>query len=594
MPTQWYNQQGPAAIPHSQGPMNQMHHSRFHHGGVGAPAMNPAHSQAYHHRNPPPMTRPPFTASAPSYNTADRPALGHAAANQNKGVPAMKTPAGVPPHGHFNQGRGVRPMGLYPMPPRNNSHLIRPNPRGPTMQRHHPMGPHGTIGQPQGNVANSHFRNISNGSGRGAILPNRAHVPHHFGGSHHMVQTHHMHQRGPHHRGLPMGGAPHYHGATSARSGVGVHYHGHVHPEQKFQRVPSRNSQSSPTSTSIDHGALRQTPSPPPAPPTMTTSASRAETKTSESPAMVERVVSEDSISPTASTTSNPLQERHPNQMEAKTEAASILLQLGSMLKKTDTSQYQDTATPAPAVSPSNTVPDCIEESKSCDRSEMTDESSPDLTSEPSNDSADTTGTVESDFPALIPENYPKRLALPFDESKLNSLHCYLRSELLEIFVVERSQTKSPTHSPGSSVGRVGLRCVHCAISRKQREDRDEAPMAVFYPKSIAEIYRLVTSWQRCHLRKCRSLPPSVRAQWQALRDSDKSRGKTHYWVTSAKQIGLVDCVSRAGGVRFRPDAIASSSPKSGAPADSIESSETKATAGTDSAMDEASVVRTD
>jgi len=38
------------------------------------------------------------------------------------------------------------------------------------------------------------------------------------------------------------------------------------------------------------------------------------------------------------------------------------------------------------------------------------------------------------------------------------------------------------------------------------------------------------------------------------LRDNDKSRGKTHYWVTSAKQIGLMDCQSRAGGIRFTPD----------------------------------------
>lgn len=170
-----------------------------------------------------------------------------------------------------------------------------------------------------------------------------------------------------------------------------------------------------------------------------------------------------------------------------------------------------------------------------------------------------------------VPKNYPSRLAMPNDEAKLNSLHCFLRSELLEIFVVERSSSKSPTHSPGSSVGRVGLRCVFCAMARKRNAVnltgeaardhdltssscslyRDEAPMAVFYPKSIAEVYRLVTSWQRCHLRKCRNLPPDIRAKWTLLRENDKSRGKTHYWITSAKEIGLVDCQSRAGGIRF-------------------------------------------
>jgi len=78
--------------------------------------------------------------------------------------------------------------------------------------------------------------------------------------------------------------------------------------------------------------------------------------------------------------------------------------------------------------------------------------------------------------------------------------------------------------------------------------------MAVFYPKSIAEIYRLVTSWQRCHLRKCKNIPPAARTRWENLRATDRSRGKTHYWVTSAKQIGLMDCQSRAGGIRFAPD----------------------------------------
>jgi hypothetical protein len=197
----------------------------------------------------------------------------------------------------------------------------------------------------------------------------------------------------------------------------------------------------------------------------------------------------------------------------------------------------------------------------------------PDLTSEPSTDSIDsesnignkpvstsTSSTVskqfvESDFPCAVPDRYPTRLALPCDRDKLNTLHCFLRSELLEIFVVSKSFRKSPCHSPSSSVGRVGLRCVHCAMLRgSRREDREDAPMAVFYPKSIAEIYRLVTSWQRCHLRKCKNVPPAARTRWQQLRETDRSRGKTHYWVTSAKQIGLMDCQSRAGGIRFAPD----------------------------------------
>lgn len=208
-----------------------------------------------------------------------------------------------------------------------------------------------------------------------------------------------------------------------------------------------------------------------------------------------------------------------------------------------------------------------------------------------------------------VPENYPTRLALPNDEAKLNSLHCFLRSELLEIFVVERSANKSPTHSPGSSVGRVGLRCVFCAMSRKRSlaaaegtegaeaisttsstHRCDEAPMAVFYPKSIAEIYRLVTSWQRCHLRKCRNLPPDIRSKWTLLRENDKSRGKTHYWITSAKEIGLIDCQSRAGGIRFCTGTgsalkATKSSPAANVNAGSFTSSDTSPSASSDAAL---------
>jgi hypothetical protein len=186
----------------------------------------------------------------------------------------------------------------------------------------------------------------------------------------------------------------------------------------------------------------------------------------------------------------------------------------------------------------------------------------------------------------MVPLNYPKRLALPNDAVKLNSLHCLIRSELLEIFVIEPSSLKNTRHiyAPSSSVGRVGLRCVHCAMARRKFQEtnlekqdasngpsgmtgdsmyseptdgsniarEDEAPMAVFYPKSIAEIYRLITSWQRCHLRKCKNVPPPVRAEWNERRVTDKTRGKTNYWVTSSKEIGMIDCTSRAGGIRFR------------------------------------------
>ena len=155
---------------------------------------------------------------------------------------------------------------------------------------------------------------------------------------------------------------------------------------------------------------------------------------------------------------------------------------------------------------------------------------------------------------------FPTRLALPDDENKLNSMHCFLRAELLELFVVESKPSKKDElpkvkdYVVGSSCGRVGLRCIHCAHARKMHGSDGEAPMAVFYPKSISELYRLVTSWQRVHLRKCRNLPPTVHDTYSELKKNDKTRGKTQYWVTSARELGLVDCRSKAGGIRFTPE----------------------------------------
>lgn len=154
-----------------------------------------------------------------------------------------------------------------------------------------------------------------------------------------------------------------------------------------------------------------------------------------------------------------------------------------------------------------------------------------------------------NEFPCKVPDHYPTRLSLPYDISKLNSLHCFLRSELIEIFCVTKSKSnqKSPCHSPGSSVGRVGLRCVHCAIVRdsfRQQQDRDRAAnnrpaMAVFYPKSLSEIYRLVTSWQRCHLRKCRNVPPPARAEEKQIIGS-LQHSKSASWIVIQVEVEFV------------------------------------------------------
>lgn len=588
MTTQWYSQQGQAtgATNHSQS--HQMHHNGFHHSGAADPgaAVNGAQHHQGFHRSAPQIVRPPSaasTSSASSYTTAHGSTSGKGLnhdidQNQNQGIPpTMNAPPGVGVggvhHRHSLQG-GLHPTnGRYPMPQHNNgaaTHLIRPIPRGPMHARQlHQIPPS--------------VRNMPNSVGHHDPSHNR-HPQ--FGANRFHPQDYHgrympMNQSTPYHNGGPRNGSYPY-PASLHHTAMQRQQQQHLfsHKLAQFQR-----NLDSPETTAIDHQALSRSPSPPPPPP----QSNERKLTQSESPPTVGRVVSSES-----SVGANPLQERKNLQEEYRpqsskkmntqedptADAASILLQLGAMMKKDGTAtsvtkekdshsnegntaenrkpQQSKFLSHSPFPRPSSNISLGLTASHSSDRSEITQFSAPDLTSKPSTESTE----VESEFPAPIPENYPKRLALPYDDSKLNSLHCFLRSELLEVFAVEKSNNKSPTHSPGSSVGRVGLRCVHCALVHRQKDARDEAPMAVFYPKSIAEIYRLVTSWQRCHLRKCRNLPPAVRSKWQSLRDSDKSRGKTQYWITSAKEIGLIDCRSRAGGIRFGPHTITSGKTK--------------------------------
>lgn len=215
---------------------------------------------------------------------------------------------------------------------------------------------------------------------------------------------------------------------------------------------------------------------------------------------------------------------------------------------------------------------------------------------------------------ALLP--HPNRLSMPNDAHELNSLHCYVRSELLELFVVGHkdpsssskvgSTNKSIQHDsdissdeqessgdeftessrrnrsscrmatrrdpkPSSLMnanrmsdrlfpGRVGLRCKYCAHIPRSRQcngsggeqSLKKATMSSFYPKSLGDLYRSVCTWQRVHFRACCHIPQNVKDHYWSLKDGDRTRGKTRYWVTSAMEMGLVDDDGHGkGGVRF-------------------------------------------
>lgn len=612
MPQPWYGQP-PVGATGVAGNNMHTHHQGYHRqAGAAAPGGNMSNYGPGPRTSPTnSIVRPPSSASIssfgsmsyngnhshgfmqPSDNVQSKTHQMYSMPGGNHGHQAHPSHGGDP-RGHHN---GVHHVpARYPMTSHsNNMHPMRPVGRGHFAPRsQHPMPPQ--TGQPlrqlpNGNNvsneaphpgANQHVHYVpSKPQMNRAPFPSNGH-PHH--GQAYRPQpgpgaSHGVHASAQGMHSVPYNHNPRYTGQeynpvqrqnsfmpVNHMHGQNMGFHQRYDPSHR-QRYPERPMHESP-STIGESASLGQSPSPPPPPPANRLPTAGIDSKTT-SPASTtasSTLPKAETPAPEANKAETKNDSSEKNKSNDDDDAASILLQLSglaSQAKKSDGSvssalnpSGKNEGTVPTNISKPSSYPESIELSSSLEEDATVTtadgiDSAPDLTSEPSSDSMD---QKDSDFPAAVPENYPKRLALPYDETKLNSLHCFLRSELLEIFVVQKSNHKSPTHSPGSSVGRVGLRCVHCAMVHRKKDDRDEAPMAVFYPKSVAEIYRLVTSWQRCHLRKCKNLPPSVRSQWQALRENDKSRGKTHYWVTSAKEIGLVDSNSRAGGIRFGPN----------------------------------------
>jgi hypothetical protein len=173
-----------------------------------------------------------------------------------------------------------------------------------------------------------------------------------------------------------------------------------------------------------------------------------------------------------------------------------------------------------------------------------------------------------TDDPSLPVFKSGMQLACPDDRKELNSLHCFVRSELLEVFAVEESkimdvadssdETNEKTRSNGSSgqgagrasrgnknhreppvhqIQRVGIRCIHCG--HKPKCERAGTSMSAFFPKSLQDIYRGVCTWQRIHFHACKHIPQDLKVLYKYLKDSDRSRGKKEYWVRSALDMGF-------------------------------------------------------
>ena len=150
------------------------------------------------------------------------------------------------------------------------------------------------------------------------------------------------------------------------------------------------------------------------------------------------------------------------------------------------------------------------------------------------------------------------RLATPEDSDALNSLHCFVRAECLEIctVVVQKSKKASSTESDEGSAStcsspfaRVGFRCISCG-----QQEQPGATMSAFFPKSLEDIYRGVCTWQRLHFKSCSHIPDDMKIKYQNLKELDRTRGRKAHWIKSAYQIGLRNVDDQRNGIVWTPN----------------------------------------
>ena len=72
-----------------------------------------------------------------------------------------------------------------------------------------------------------------------------------------------------------------------------------------------------------------------------------------------------------------------------------------------------------------------------------------------------------------------------------------------------------------------------------------------FHPKSLKDLYRSVMTWQRLHFRVCKHVPQQLKDEYWKHKESDQTRGKTTYWVTSAMRLGLKDINEDRDGICY-------------------------------------------
>jgi hypothetical protein len=128
-------------------------------------------------------------------------------------------------------------------------------------------------------------------------------------------------------------------------------------------------------------------------------------------------------------------------------------------------------------------------------------------------------------------------LGISEDPNWLSEFHCFVRSDLVEVFRASHDDVTSRNNS--ISYQQVGIRCRFCAhLPPSSRSGRSSA-----FPSSLRQIYQSFTMMLRDHFSNCEAIPSAVLTEFNNLKDKP-AQGATdskRYWIYSAKKVGMID-----------------------------------------------------
>ena len=129
-------------------------------------------------------------------------------------------------------------------------------------------------------------------------------------------------------------------------------------------------------------------------------------------------------------------------------------------------------------------------------------------------------------------------LAIPNDREWLSDTDIFIRQQV-EVFcaTVEDVAAAAAGNKFPIDEGTVGIRCIHCAISRQGATENH-----TLYPFSISGLYEAAQEFPRLHLDHCKNISPAAAAKLASLKgNSSLPSVARDYYVRAARSLGLVD-----------------------------------------------------